>query len=311
MARALVFPGQGSQAVGMGKELAEAFPVAKAVFDEVDEALGQKLSAIMWDGPAEDLTLTSNTQPALMAHSIATFRVLESEAGLKLDGMAFVAGHSLGEYSALCAAGAISLSDTAKLLRIRGDAMQAAVPVGEGAMAAILNLTMEQVEAVCDAASGDGVCEIANDNSPGQIVISGGAKAIETAIAAAKEAGAKRALPLPVSAPFHCSLMRPAATRMADALSEVDIAAPAVPVMANVTAEATQDPNEIRNLLVQQVTGRVRWTDSVEAMVKAGVDTFVEAGSGKVLAGLVKRIHREANAVSIGAPSDLAKYQDL
>jgi [acyl-carrier-protein] S-malonyltransferase len=295
----------------MGKELAEAFPVAKAVFDEVDEALGQKLSAIMWDGPAEDLTLTSNTQPALMAHSIATFRVLESEAGLKLDGMAFVAGHSLGEYSALCAAGAISLSDTAKLLRIRGDAMQAAVPVGEGAMAAILNLTMEQVEAVCDAASGDGVCEIANDNSPGQIVISGGAKAIETAIAAAKEAGAKRALPLPVSAPFHCSLMRPAATRMADALSEVDIAAPAVPVMANVTAEATQDPNEIRNLLVQQVTGRVRWTDSVEAMVKAGVDTFVEAGSGKVLAGLVKRIHREANAVSIGAPSDLAKYQDL
>ena len=309
MAKAFIFPGQGSQAVGMGKALADNFSMAKHVFDEVDAALGEKLSKLMWEGPSDDLTLTRNTQPALMAHSIATFRVMEHELGVMIEDLACVAGHSLGEYSALCAAGAISLSDTAKLLRIRGEAMQEAVGVGEGGMAAVLGLTLEDVEAAL--ADVDGTCEIANDNAPGQVVISGEKAAVEAAAEILKGKGAKRVLPLPVSAPFHSSLMESAARRMETALSDTTINSPSVPVIANVTAEPVTDPAEIRKLLVDQVTGRVRWTDSVRRMTVEGVETFIEVGTGKVLAGLVKRIADDATAISVGTPDDLDKYREL
>lgn len=309
MTRAYVFPGQGSQAVGMGKDLADAFPAAREVFEEVDDALGQKLSQLMWEGPEDDLRLTANTQPALMAHSVAAMRVLEQEAGADVAAAAFVAGHSLGEYSALCAARAISLSETAKLLRIRGEAMQAAVPVGEGGMAAILGLDLEKVAEVL--AGVEGAVEIANDNCPGQVVISGAAAAVEAASAALKEAGAKRAVPLPVSAPFHSSLMQPAAERMAEALKDAAVAAPVAPVMANVTAAPTSDPAVIRDLLVQQVTGRVRWTESVQAMLAAGVDQFVEVGTGKVLSGLIRKVERDAVVANVGSPADIEAFSKL
>lgn len=310
MATAFIFPGQGSQAVGMGKSLAEAFPAARAVFDEVDAALSQKLSALMWEGPGEELTLTANAQPALMAVSLATIRVLEAEAGLSLaKDAAFVAGHSLGEYSALAAAGTFSISDAARLLRIRGDAMQKAVPAGEGAMAALLGVDLEQARAIAaDAAEGQ-VCEAANDNGGGQVVLSGAKAAIERAIVLAGERGVRRAMLLPVSAPFHCALMKPAADAMQAALAEVSMQAPVVPVMANVGAAALSDPAAIRASLVAQVTGTVRWRECVEAMVGAGVSQFYEVGSGKVLAGLVKRIASGASAASIGTPDDIASYK--
>lgn len=308
MTRAFVFPGQGSQAVGMGSALADAFPIARAVFDEVDEALGQNLSKLMRDGPMEELTLTANTQPALMAHSIAAFRVLEAEAGVKASDAQFVAGHSLGEYSALCAAGAISLADTARLLRIRGEAMQAAVPVGEGAMAALIGVDLDGAQKAIEGAAGGGVCEIANDNAPGQVVISGEKAAVEAVCANAKEYGVKLAKLLPVSAPFHSSLMQPAADRMADALADAIINAPATNLVANVTAQPTTSPDDIRALLVKQVTGRVRWTESVQFMTDKGCDDFVEVGSGKVLCGLVKRIAKGANATNVGEPADIEAF---
>lgn len=305
MALAVTFPGQGSQAVGMGKALADAYPEARAVFAEVDEALGQELSAIMWEGPEETLTLTANAQPALMAVSIAVIRVLEAKGFSLADEAKFVAGHSLGEYSALCAAGTFSLADTAKLLRIRGDAMQAAVPVGQGAMAAIIGLEQPEVEEICAAAAGSGVCQIANDNGGGQLVISGSKAEVESACELAKEKGAKRALPLPVSAPFHSALMQPAADRMAQALAEVAANAPAVPLVANVLASATSDPQQIVAKLVEQVTGQVRWRESVEHMAANGVTTLLEAGSGKVLTGLARRINRDLSGVAADAPDDI------
>lgn len=308
MALAFIFPGQGSQAVGMGAALAEAFPVAREVFEEVDDALGQKLSKLMRDGPIEELTLTANAQPALMAHSIATMRVLEKEAGVDIANAMFVAGHSLGEYSALCAARAISLSDTAKLLRIRGEAMQAAVPVGKGAMAALIGVDLEGAQKAIDAAEGDGVCEIANDNAPGQVVISGSKERVEAVCAGAKEFGAKIAKLLPVSAPFHSSLMQPAAERMAEALEKAEIKAPATTLVANVTAAECVSPDDIRDLLVKQVTGRVRWTESVSYMAGEGCDRFIEVGSGKVLSGLVKRIAREAATMNVGEPGDVDAF---
>ncbi|MEM9619065.1 MAG: ACP S-malonyltransferase [Pseudomonadota bacterium] len=308
MARAFLFPGQGSQAVGMGAALSDAFPAARAVFEEVDEALGQNLSALMRDGPMEDLTLTANTQPALMTHSIATFRVLEEEAGVKVGDAMFVAGHSLGEYSALCAARAISLADTARLLRIRGEAMQAAVPVGEGAMAALIGVDLDGAQKAIEGAAGGGVCEIANDNAPGQVVISGEKAAVEAVCANAKEYGAKLAKLLPVSAPFHSSLMQPAADRMAQALAETTINAPATALVANVTAQPTTSPDEIRDLLVKQVTGRVRWTESVQLMAEKGCDDFVEVGSGKVLSGLIKRIAKGTSTSNIGEPDDVTAF---
>nr|PZN37689.1 MAG: [acyl-carrier-protein] S-malonyltransferase [Pseudomonadota bacterium] len=307
---AFTFPGQGSQAVGMGKALADAFPVARAVFDEVDEALGQKLSQIMWEGPLETLTLTANAQPALMAASLAVVRVLESEAGLDIArDVAFVAGHSLGEYSALAAVGSLSVADTARLLRIRGDAMQKAVPAGEGAMAAILGMEFEEAAKVAAEAAEGQVCEAANDNGGGQVVVSGHKAAVERVVALAPQRGAKRALLLPVSAPFHCSLMQPAAEVMAEALSKVTIAAPKVPLVANVHARAVTDPQEIREGLVRQVTGTVRWRECVAFMAAQGVDTFYELGSGKVLTGLAKRIAAGASAQAVGTPEDVAPYQ--
>jgi [acyl-carrier-protein] S-malonyltransferase len=310
MKRAFIFPGQGSQAVGMGKALADAFPQARAIFDEVDEALSQKLSTIMWEGPAEELTLTANTQPALMAVSLAAIRVLEAEAGLDLrKHAAFVAGHSLGEYSALAAAGSLSISDTARLLRIRGNAMQSAVPVGQGAMAALLGLEYEAaLEVAREAAQGE-VCDAANDNGGAQVVVSGHKSAVERAVAIAQTKGAKRAVMLTVSAPFHCALMQPAADAMREALGSVTVNAPAVPVVANVEAAPITDPVAIRDALVRQVTGTVRWRESVAYMAAQGVESFYEVGSGKVLTGLVKRIAAGTSATAIGTPEDAAAFK--
>lgn len=305
MSVAFTFPGQGSQTVGMGRELAENFAEARAVFEEVDEALGEKLSDILWNGPEETLTLTANAQPALMAVSVATIRVLEAR-GLSLkDKVSFVAGHSLGEYSALCAAGTFSLADTARLLRIRGNAMQAAVPVGEGAMAAIIGLEADAVEAACSEASALGVAQIANDNGGGQLVISGSKAAIEKAAALATEKGAKRALMLPVSAPFHSALMSPAAEAMAAALAKVTVKDPAVPVVANVRAAPVSDAATIVSLLVEQVTGRVRWRETVEWFAENGVTTLYEIGTGKVLTGLARRIDKRVSGVAVNTPADI------
>ena len=311
MALAFVFPGQGSQFVGMGAALADAFPVAREVFQEVDDALGQKLFQLMREGPIEDLTLTTNTQPALMAHSIAVMRVLETEAGADVSNAMFVAGHSLGEYSALCAARAISLGDTARLLRIRGEAIKAAAPVGMGAMAALIGVDIEGAQKAIDAAPGKGVCEIANDNAPGQVVISGEKARVEAVCAGAKTFGAKIAKLLPVSAPFHSSLMAPAAARMADALAETKISAPSTTLVANVTAKDVANPASIRDLLVKQVTGRVRWTQSVEHMAAEGCDAFVEIGAGKVLSGLIKRIARDTTTLNVGEPGDIEAFVKL
>ncbi len=306
---AFIFPGQGSQAVGMGKALADRFPVAKAVFDEVDAALNDKLSAIMWDGPADTLTLTANAQPALMAVSLATLRVLESEAGLDLArDAAFVAGHSLGEYSALAAAGALTITEAARLLRIRGRAMQEAVPVGEGAMAALLGLDYDQAVAVAAEAAGDEVCEAANDNAPGQVVVSGSKAAVERACIIAKEKGAMKAMLLPVSAPFHCRLMGPAAEAMEMALAGSTVMTPRLPVVANVRASPVTDPQEIIRLLVEQVTGTVRWRESVIYMAGAGINRVVEVGAGKVLCGLVKRIDKAIAATNVGTPDEVAAF---
>ncbi len=303
--RAFIFPGQGSQAVGMGKALSDASPVAKAVFQEVDEALGQHLFRLMTEGPEDQLVLTENAQPAIMANAIATLRVLEQEGGIRLaDKADYVAGHSLGEYTALCAAGALDLSTTAVLLKLRGRAMQAAVPVGEGAMAALLGADVEKAQAIATAAAEGEVCTVANDNDPSQVVISGARGAIERAIAMAKDMGAKRAVLLPVSAPFHCPLMQPAAEAMETALADARIAAPLVPVFANVTATPVSDPDTIRRLLVEQVTGMVRWRESVLAMNAAGVDRFVEFG-GKVLAPMVKRIAPDVETSSVITMDDL------
>ncbi|MBE9635293.1 ACP S-malonyltransferase [Salipiger mangrovisoli] len=304
MTRAFIFPGQGAQTIGMGKALAEAYPAAKAVFDEVDAALGESLSALIWEGDIETLTLTENAQPALMATSLAALRALEAE-GIEIGAASFVAGHSLGEYSALTAAGALSVSDAAKLLRTRGKAMQAAVPVGEGAMAALLGLDLAGARAVAEEAAQGEVCAAANDNDPSQVVISGSKGAVERALDIAKAKGAKRALLLPVSAPFHCALMAPAAEVMAGALAEVEIKAPSVPLVANVIAEAVTDPARIRALLVEQVTGSVRWRESVEYMVAQGVTEFWEIGAGKALSGMVKRIERSAVLRNVGAPDDV------
>lgn len=303
--RAFIFPGQGSQAVGMGHALAQASAAAREVFQEVDEALGQGLFRLMSEGPEDQLTLTENAQPAIMANAIATLRVLEKEGGIRLaDKAEFVAGHSLGEYTALCAADALKLADTARLLKLRGRAMQAAVPVGEGAMAALLGLDWETAAAVAaDAAEGD-VCEAANDNAPGQVVVSGHKAAVERAIELAKVRGGRRAMLLPVSAPFHCRLMRPAADAMAKALAGAELRAPLVPVYANVTAEPVADPERIRTLLVEQVTSTVRWRESVLAMAAAGVDRFVELG-GKVLGPMVKRIAPDATPVSVVTMDDI------
>lgn len=309
MSRAFVFPGQGSQAVGMGKEFADAFPAAREVFEEVDDALGQKLSRLMFDGPEDELTLTENAQPALMAVSMAAMAVLKSEGGVEIQNVAdFVAGHSLGEYSALAAAGTFSLADTARLLKTRGKAMQQAVPVGEGAMAALLGLDLEQArEVVEEAAQGD-VLATANDNAPGQVVVSGKKAAVERAVDVAKEKGAKRAMLLQVSAPFHCPMMAPAADVMAEALAAVTIEAPLVPLIANVTAAPVEDPAEIRRLLVEQVTGMVRWRESCLTMREKGVEKLVEVGSGKVLSGLAKRIDRDLQASNIGGPADVEAF---
>ncbi len=310
MKRAFIFPGQGSQSVGMGKALADAFPQAKAVFDEVDEALSQKLSTLMWEGPAEELTLTANTQPALMAVSLAAIRVLEAEAGLDLKKhAAFVAGHSLGEYSALAAAGSLSVSDTARLLRIRGNAMQNAVSVGQGAMAALLGLEYDAALEVAREAAQGQVCDAANDNGGAQVVVSGHKAAVERAVAIAQTKGAKRAVMLAVSAPFHCALMQPAADAMREALAAVTVNAPVVPVVANVEAASISDPAAIRDALVRQVTGTVRWRESVAYMAAQGVEAFYEVGSGKVLTGLVKRIAAGASSAAIGSPEDVAAFK--
>lgn len=306
MAIALVYPGQGSQDVGMGRALAERFAAAREVFDEVDDALGQKLSAIIWEGPKETLTLTENAQPALMAVSMAVMRVLEREMGFKMaQKVKLVAGHSLGEYSALAAAGAFSLADAARLLKLRGQAMQKAVPVGEGAMAALLGVGLNVAQKVAEAAAQGDVCQVANDNDPTQVVLSGHKRAIDRVPEVGKPLGVRRALPLPVSAPFHCALMQPAADAMAEALANVEIKAPAVPVVANVLASAVSDPEEIRRRLVEQVTGSVRWRESVVYMAENGITDVYEIGAGKVLAGLVGRIDKSIKTASIGTPDDL------
>jgi [acyl-carrier-protein] S-malonyltransferase len=310
MSIAFVFPGQGSQAVGMGKALADNFTAARNVFAEVDDALGEKLTATIWEGPADKLTLTENAQPALMAVSLACMRVLESEAGVDLKrDAAFVAGHSLGEYSALAAAGSLTVADTARLLRIRGKAMQAAVPVGAGAMAALLGMEFDAAVAVAAEAAQGQVCQAANDNGGGQVVVSGDKAAVERAVEIAKGKGAKRAMLLPVSAPFHCALMQPAADAMAQALVKVSVKPPAVPVVANVLASPLTDPAQIVASLVKQVTGTVRWRECVAYMASNGVDSFYEVGSGKVLSGLVKRIADGATGTAIGTPDDVAAFK--
>lgn len=310
MTTAFVFPGQGSQAVGMGRGLAEAFAAARRVFEEVDAALGEKLSETMWHGPAETLTLTENAQPALMAVSLAALRALEAEAGVDLKrDVAYVAGHSLGEYSALAAAQSLAIADAARLLRIRGRAMQKAVPVGVGAMAALIGVDLDTATAIAKEGAAGGICEAANDNGGGQVVLSGEKQAVERAVETAKANGVKRAMMLPVSAPFHCALMQPAADAMAEALSKVSIKAPAVPVVANVLAQPITDPAAIIDALVQQVTGTVRWRESVAFMAGAGVTSFYEVGSGKVLAGLIKRIADAATVSSIGTPEDVARFK--
>lgn len=309
MSRALVFPGQGSQAVGMGSELADAFPAARHVFEEVDEALKQKLSKLMREGPESDITLTENAQPALMAVSVATVRVLEELSGRKLSALgAYVAGHSLGEYSALAAAGALQLGEAARLLKLRGQAMQKAVPVGVGAMAALLGIELEPALEACGEAAQGEVVSVANDNGGGQIVVSGHAAAVARAVEAAKSRGCKRGMMLPVSAPFHCKLMQPAADAMQEALSRATLAPPSVPLVANVTARETSDPAGIVKLLVEQVTAMVRWRESVVYMKSHGVDTLVECGSGKVLSGLVKRIDREMSGIAMNTPADIEAF---
>ncbi len=310
MSWAFVFPGQGSQAVGMGKELAAAFTEAREIFGEVDEALKQNLSQLMFEGPGDTLTLTENAQPALMAVSMALVKVLEKQGNISIRNTArYVAGHSLGEYSALAAAGSLTLSDAARLLKTRGQAMQKAVPVGEGAMAALLGLDVDQALDIAAQTSGDGqICAVANDNAPGQAVVSGHTAAVERAIELAKEKGAKRAMLLPVSAPFHCPLMKPAADVMAEALAAITIKAPAVPVIANVTAATVIDPDEIRRLLVEQVTAMVRWRESVQVMKDAGVTTLIELGSGKVLTGLTKRIADDLTGISVQTPADIEQF---
>lgn len=309
MTRAFVFPGQGAQTIGMGRALAEAYPAAKAVFDEVDEALGEELSALIWEGDQDTLTLTRNAQPALMATSLAAMRALEAE-GVTVEAAAYVAGHSLGEYSALAAAGALTIADTARLLRTRGQAMQDAVPVGVGAMAALLGLDFETATKVAkeatQGAKGDEICQAANDNDPTQVVISGHKDAVEHAVELAKERGAKRAVMLPVSAPFHCALMQPAAEVMAVALSHVDIERPRVPLVANVRATGLSDPTTIRSLLVEQVTGAVRWRESVSWMGAHGVDEIWEIGAGKALSGMIRRIDREIATLAVGTPEEVA-----
>lgn len=305
MTLAVTFPGQGSQQAGMGKALAEAFPEARAIFDEVDEALGEKLSTLIFEGPDEQLTMTANAQPALMAVSMAALRALEARGFSLVSKAAFVAGHSLGEYSALCAAGAFSVADAARLLRIRGNAMQAAVPAGEGAMAAIIGLEPDAVAAACAEAASGGVCQVANDNGGGQIVISGSRALVDRACEMLRERGAKRAIPLPVSAPFHCALMAPAAAAMAQALDAVEVSAPVVPLIANVLALPIVDPVEIKARLVEQVTGQVRWRESVEWMAAHGVTAQLELGSGKVLSGLVRRIARDIVATACGTPGEI------
>lgn len=310
MTRAFVFPGQGAQAVGMGRALAEAYPAAKAVFEEVDAALGERFSALIWEGDPETLTLTENAQPALMATSIAALRALEAQ-GIAVTSAAYVAGHSLGEYSALCAAGAISVADAARLLRLRGRAMQAAVPVGVGAMAALLGLDFATVDAVAREAAQGEVCQAANDNDPAQVVVSGHRAAVERAVEIAKARGAKRAVLLPVSAPFHCALMEPAARVMAEALGTVEIREPAVPLVSNVRARAVSDPALIRSLLVEQVTGSVRWRESVEWMAAQGVTAFWEIGAGKALSGMIRRIAKEAETHAVGTPGDVVAAKAL
>jgi [acyl-carrier-protein] S-malonyltransferase len=303
VARAFVCPGQGAQSIGMGKDLADAYPAAKAIFQEVDEALGESLSSLIWEGDIETLTLTQNAQPALMATSMAAFRALEAE-GVTISAANYVAGHSLGEYSALAMAGALSVTDTARLLRLRGQAMQAAVPVGVGAMAALLGLDFDAVtEVAAEAAQGE-VCQAANDNDPGQVVVSGHKAAVERAVDIAKARGAKRAVLLPVSAPFHCALMAPAADKMAEALANTTISAPAVPVVANVRAEAISDPDTIRQLLVEQVTGSVRWRESVQWMAANGVTDVWEIGAGKALSGMIRRIEKTINCTAVGTSED-------
>jgi len=304
--RAFVFPGQGAQAVGMGKDLADAYPAAAEVFARVDEALGQKLSDLIWGGPIEELTLTANAQPALMATSMAAMAALKSE-GVEVSAASFVAGHSLGEYSALCAAGALSLEDAARLLRLRGQAMQAAVPVGVGAMAAILGLSLAQVREVAEEAAEGEVCQAANDNDPAQVVVSGALAAVERACVIAKQKGAKRALMLPVSAPFHCALMQPAADAMRGALTGAALLAPSVPVVANVRAEAVTDPEVIRQLLIEQVTGVVRWRESVMWMAAQGVTEAWEIGAGKALSGMIKRIDKSVATVAVSSAEDVKK----
>ncbi len=310
MSWAYVFPGQGSQAVGMGKDLAGAFPEAREIFDEVDEALKQNLSKLIFEGPADDLTLTENAQPALMAVSMAVVKVLEAQGNISIRNTArYVSGHSLGEYSALAATGSLILSDAARLLKTRGQAMQKAVPVGQGAMAALIGLDVDQALEIAGDASEDGqVCAVANDNAPGQVVVSGHRAAVERANELAKGKGAKRAMLLPVSAPFHCPLMKPAAAVMVDALAAVDVKSPAVPVISNVTASSVIDPDEIRRLLVEQVTAMVRWRESVNLVTEAGVDTLVEVGAGKVLTGLAKRINGNLTAISLQTPQDIEDF---
>jgi len=309
MARAFVFPGQGSQAVGMGKELAEASAAAREVFEEIDEALQQRLSRLMFEGPEDELRLTANAQPALMAVSLATLRVLEREGGMATPRAAkFVAGHSLGEYSALCAAGALPLPEAARLLRRRGQAMQEAVPVGVGAMAALLGLELDAAREVAEAARQGQVCDCANDNAPGQVVVSGDKAAVERAVELAKDKGGRRSILLPVSAPFHCALMKPAADAMAAALADVTLHPLAVPLVANVTAAATVDPAEVRRLLVEQVTAMVRWRESVLFMKAQDVDTLVELGAGKVLTGLARRIDKDVQGVAVNGPKDVEAF---